>query len=228
LIDENSLWIFIYENGEARYTDLIRAFVDTGKRSKATLLNYKTQLEAAGKIAKKISDATKRPVYYVPKRLRREVQKLKNERQLVSLISSIDARWLDPLRNLLIKVKHEHTYLEGFLNTNCITFIGDIPCTFHKSIEGIQSHIAFVKGLHERHQRDLDTFREEYMNTYVKGDAVSHARVNARIREEVGWSVGEYLRKLLKKAEREEGVRKIMTVLGITEEMLDEMYKEKD
>jgi len=164
-------------------------------------------------------------VYYsLSKRGVKELERIRSH----NLIDSIDAKWLGPLRNLLIKVKQEETYFEGFLNTNCITFIGDVPCTFDKSVEGMQSHIAFVRGLRERHERELERFREEFIQSRMKGkNSYEHASVDARIRDEVGWTIGEYLKKLLKKAEKEKGVRKIMTVLGITEEMLEEMYRQR-
>jgi hypothetical protein len=115
--------------------------------------------------------------------------------------------------------------LERFLNFNCITFIGDVPCTFHKSVEGIQSQIAFENNLRQRHQSDLERFREEFIRAHMKKDKSECAAVEARIKDEVGWTVGEYLKKLLNKAEKEEGIHKIMTVLGITEEMLEEITK---
>jgi len=219
LVDLNDVWIYVYEKGEARYTDLIKAFVDTGKRSKTVLLNYKTQLEAARKIAKKISDLTNRPVYYVPKRWQKEVEKLIKERELHSLIPSIDAKWLDPLRNILIRIKHEDP--EVFFDRYCFTFIGDVPVAFTKSVEAMQSHLAFEKNLFVRQARDLEPYKEEI----IKADKNESERIWERAREEVGLTLGEYLMKLLKKAENEKGVRKIMTVLGITEEMLKEMDK---
>jgi len=157
-----------------------------------------------------------RPKYLITKQGLEQIQHAK----IHSLIDSFDVKWLTPLRNLLVKINETQTYLEGFLNTNCITFIGDIPCTFPKSIEGMQSHIAFETSLHQRHQRDLEKFQDELDSTK---DKASWARVDAKIKEEVGWSKGEYLKKLLKKAEKEEGIRKIMTVLGITDEMLEKM-----
>lgn len=163
--------------------------------------------------------------YSIRKKMKKKVEKMIKEKEFQSLIPSLDARWLVPLRNLLVKLNETQPYLEGFLNTNCITFVGDIPCTFHKSVEGIQSHIAFERSLQQRHERDLEKFREEFMNTR---DKISMDRVDAKIKEEVGWSTSEYLKKLLKKAEKEEGIRKIMTVLGITDEMLEKMgYNER-
>jgi len=164
-----------------------------------------------------------RPVYSITKLGLEAVKQI----DVHDLVDSFDAKWLDPLRNLLIRVKHEETDLEGFFNTNCITFIGDVPCTFHKSVEGMQSHIAFEKSLHKRHLRDLHVCTEGFREEFMKANAIERKRVSARIREEVGWTVGEYFKKLLKKAEKEKGVRGIMTLYGITDEMLEEMYKKQ-
>ena len=89
MVDSNDVWIYVYEKGETRYTDLIRAFVDTGKRSKTVLLNYKKQLEAAGKIKKKLSEATNRPVYYVPDEMIDEVKLLVEKRGLKEKIDQM-------------------------------------------------------------------------------------------------------------------------------------------
>jgi len=104
LIDLNDIWIYIYEKGEARYTDLIKAFVDTKKRSKTVLLRYKIQLEAEGKIMKKISATTKRPVYYVPERFHLEVEKLKTKRDIHSLTDSLETNLLNVIKGMLTSV----------------------------------------------------------------------------------------------------------------------------
>jgi len=89
LVDLNDVWIYVYEKGEARYTDLIKAFVDTGKRSKTVLLNYKKQLEAAEKIKKKLSEVTNRLVYYVPEEMKDKVKLLVEKRGLKEKIDQM-------------------------------------------------------------------------------------------------------------------------------------------
>lgn len=118
--------------------------------------------------------------------------------------------------------------LERFFNSNCITFIGDVPCTFDKSVEGIRSQIAFENNLRQRHQSDLERFRERFIRAHMKKDKIECAAIEEKVQNEVGWTLGEYLKKLLSKAEKEKGVHKIMTVLGITEEMLAEMTESKE
>jgi len=160
--------------------------------------------------------------YLIRKERKEKVEKLIKENECQSLVPSLTAKWLGPLRNLLIRMKHEEPELA--LNNYCFTFIGDIPIAFTKSVEAMESHIAFETNLHQRHQRDLEKFREEF----VSADRIGHAHIDARIKEEVGWTVGEYLGKLFKKAEKEKGLSKIMTALGITEEMLAEMTKNSE
>lgn len=164
--------------------------------------------------------------YSIRKKMKERVENLIKKQEINSLIPSLDTRWLEPLRRFLIRVKHEGQDPKVFLNSHCITFIGDIPGAFPTSVEAMQSHLAFKRSLYKRHQRDLDGWTEKYMETrrkYGKGSK-EFLDLHERIREEVGWTVGEYLKKLLNKAEKEKGIRKLMTVFGITEEMLAEMY----
>ena len=87
MIDSDDMWICIYEKGEVGYTDLLRAF--EGKRSKTVLLSYKKQLEATGKIRKKLGEVTKRPVYYVPDEMKDEVKLLIERRGLKERIDQM-------------------------------------------------------------------------------------------------------------------------------------------
>ncbi len=161
--------------------------------------------------------------YSIRKKMKERVEKLIKESQCQSLVPFLNAKWLGPLRNLLIRMKNEDPELA--LDNFCFTFIGDVPCAFTKSVEAMESHIIFEKSLRERHLHDLERFREDFIHAHMKKDNIGRAQVEKRIKDEVGWTVGEYLKKLLKKAEKEKGVRKIMTVLGITEKMLEEIYK---
>jgi len=186
------------------------------KCSYRTLMNYTKELMSEKLLNKKIDPESGRPLYYVTRKGNERVKK----QRMKLWVDSLPEKWITPLRNLIIKLTYETPYLEGFLNNNCITFIGDVPCTFPKSLEGMQSHIAFETSLRQRHERDLEKFREEFMNTR---DKISRDRVDAKIKEEVGWSTGEYLKKLLKKAEKEDIVGRLMTLYGLTEEMLEKM-----
>jgi len=88
-MDSDDLWIYIYQKGEARFSDLIKDFVDSGKRSRVTIINYKIELEKTNKIKKKISLKTKRPVYYVPPERLDEVQALMEKRQITKEIEDL-------------------------------------------------------------------------------------------------------------------------------------------
>lgn len=88
-IGPNDLLFFIHGKGEARYTDLIKEFVKKGKCAKQTLINYKKKLEAKGIVDKKISEKTKRPVYYVPEKHQQKVKSLLTKKALDELPSSI-------------------------------------------------------------------------------------------------------------------------------------------
>lgn len=87
-VDENHLFGWVYSrqrNGlETSWKDFEREFGpwDTRKLSKSgnaaiakqTFLNYKKQLESTGKLQKRLSSKTKRPVYYVPEEHRQEAE----------------------------------------------------------------------------------------------------------------------------------------------------------
>lgn len=166
-------------------------------------------------LKKKIDPESSWPLYCITKKGREKVEK-----QRIKLeIDSLEEKWFNPLRNLFIRMKKEDPNVA--LDRYCFTFIGEIPTVFTKSVENMESHIAFERSIWERHARELERFREEWM----KAGANERSQIDERIREEVGWSPGEYFKKLLRKAEKEKGIRKIMTIYGITEEMLEEMYK---
>ena len=215
---KRAILLFAADQKKHKRSEFIEELVEKKKEfAKNTVYKYLDELvtDELMKMEPGSREDSFRPVYSITKLGLEAVKQI----DVHDLVDSFDAKWLDPLRNLLIRVKHEETDLEGFLNTNCITFIGDVPCTFHKSLEGMQSHIAFEGGLYRRWQHELEPFREESSKTGVI--------LRERVSDEVGWTIGEYLKKLLKKAEKQKGVRQIMTVLGITEEMLVEMYKKQ-
>lgn len=172
-------------------------------------------------LKKKIAPESGWPLYCVTKKGREKVEK-----QRIKLgVDSLAEKWINPLRNLLIRMKKENPNVD--LDRYCFTFMGDIPTIFHKSVENMESHIAFERSIWERHQRDLSTvqkkYDEEYYTAFKKGDKAGIARVEAKIEDEVGWRVGSYFRKLLKKAEKEDIAGRLMTLYGLTEEMLEEM-----
>lgn len=83
---------------EVRYTDLIDKFVKTKKCAKQTLINYKLRLESEGKIAKRMSKKTKRPVYYVPEEWKSEVRNSIERREMMEMVDKLTREELVELR----------------------------------------------------------------------------------------------------------------------------------
>lgn len=101
MVNPDDLLIYVYDKKEARYTDLIKQFVDSKKLAKATLLNYKTRLEAEGRIRKRISTTTNRPVYYVPKENVRKVEELKAKQEIKTKIDQMTPEKIRELTEFL-------------------------------------------------------------------------------------------------------------------------------
>jgi hypothetical protein len=101
--------------------------------------------------------------------------------------------------------------------------MGDLPIAFTKSMDAFESHMALEKSLQMRHLRDLRKFHDEYQNALMKKDKIEERRVYEKIKQEVGWTVNDYVKILLKKTEKEEPFRRMLVILGITDEMLEEM-----
>jgi len=221
---KNAILLFAADQKKHKRSEFVKELVEKRKEfAKNTV--YKYLDDAVTNELMKVEPGSRedsfRPVYSITELGLEAVKQV----GVHDLVDSLDTKWLGPLRKLLIRIKHENPAV--FFDRYCFTFIGDVPCAFTKSVEAMQSHIAFRDSLYKRHARDLERFREEFIRAHMKADKIGRARVEARIRDEVGWTIGEYLRKLLKKAEKQEGVRKIMTVLGITEQMLEEIDKQR-
>jgi len=184
------------------------------------------ELSKLGKFVKRKDKGHQLVLYTINKRGLEELERIK----VKNLTDSIDAKWLESLRRLLIRVKNEGTDPRDFLQGNCIAFIGSVPCTFPKSVRGLQGHIARENNLRRRHRHELEPLLEKYMQIRQKYGKGSKESLDffERIREEVGLTIEEYLEKLLQKVDKEKGIRKIMTFFGITEEMVEEMYGKRD
>lgn len=81
---------FIFREREARYTQLTAFVRSNDICSEKTMLKYKNQLEDQGKIKKKISKKTKRPVYYLTAETRDEIAS-ELEWGIEQVLSSFDA-----------------------------------------------------------------------------------------------------------------------------------------
>jgi hypothetical protein len=109
-VDPEDIWIYIYERGEVRYTDLIKRFVNSedadpikrfvarNKCAKQTLLNYKLRLEAEGKIDKKKSERTRRLVYYVPDKWKTAVKDLIDKRKMKEILDKMSPEEFQELK----------------------------------------------------------------------------------------------------------------------------------
>lgn len=109
-INHEDVLIFVYERRETRYTDLIKEFVKTKKCSKQTLLNCKTNLEAEGKLCKKLSEETKRPVYFIPENIRPEIEFLIHKREIKK---EIDQMTPEEIQKLITKLKETEKMLDA-------------------------------------------------------------------------------------------------------------------
>jgi hypothetical protein len=67
-------------------------------------------------------------MYSIRKETKDEVEKLLKEHDIHLQVSSLDTKWLNPLRNLFIRMKKEDP--NRALDTYCFTFIGDIASGF--------------------------------------------------------------------------------------------------
>lgn len=66
--------------------------------AKQTFMNYKNQLEAAGKLKKRISERTGRPIYYVPEEYEKEVRLLIDRQKLMGYVGNADEEEIERLK----------------------------------------------------------------------------------------------------------------------------------
>lgn len=79
-VDKEDLWIFVYDRGQTRFTDMRVAFVDEGKRcAPATFDKYRRELLKERKIEIVLNKERKK-IYRVPSNKRREVEALREKR----------------------------------------------------------------------------------------------------------------------------------------------------
>ena len=81
---EEEIWLFLADREEVGFSEWQRAFVDSKLMANQTYLNHKKSLEASGKVKKKISEKTGRPVYYIPDEKKALFEKLLRKRKLNS------------------------------------------------------------------------------------------------------------------------------------------------
>jgi DNA-binding PadR family transcriptional regulator len=201
-------------------------FVDSivqqdGKCAKGTLFKYLDELIAEGYITKEPGPKTKsfRAVYSIAPKGLIEIRRIENR----NLVDSIDGRFLKPLRNLLIKLKQHSHDRDRFLEYYFFTFIGNIPIAVSKSVTSVESHLAFEKNLRERHMKAIREIDEEALGDKLVLSKQEFARKQARIQEEVGWNLGDYFEKLLKKTEKDDKFTRMLKILGIDEDVCNKL-----
>lgn len=89
MVDENDIWLFVYEMEEASFTEIEDHFVGSGKCAHNTCSNYRESLEAAGKIKKRLSERTGDKVYFVPQLYKQELEALKAKRKYILDIAKL-------------------------------------------------------------------------------------------------------------------------------------------
>jgi len=100
-VNEEDVWVYISKKSEVSYTELVRAFVDSKRCAKQTLINYKKYLEKEGKIEKRLSETTGRPVYYVPSEKKMEVKAIEGEKDFLDELHSLSPEQrVDHVENL--------------------------------------------------------------------------------------------------------------------------------
>ena len=197
------------------------------KCSYRTLINYLRELMAGNWLKKKIDTESGRPLYYVPRRQFKKVDGLKTKRDFHKFADSLDPRWFVPLRNLVKEIEKEEKDPYRVFNEYCFAFIGDEPIAFSK---GYAEHImALDRRIRTGYSREFDACMERCM-----GDKRTSQSIGACLpvcREEIGNTVGEYWRKLKKKAEKLPFPQRMWVAEGYTDEeiekMLDDIKKQE-
>ena len=112
----------------------------------------------------------------------------------------------------------------------CFSFIDDVPVTFSKSIESLQRHLDQVRRLEESHSKEIARIKNEVYQvapeepkTFWKEEW--REKLNDRVEKEVGWRLGDYFRKLIKRAENMEFEERLI-LMGVIDEPANN--KEKD
>jgi len=131
--------------------------------------------------------------YFIPNEAKSTVQRVFMRDDIYDLTDSFDIKRLRMLRNLLETMRKEGTDPYVYFQSNCLTFVGGIPRTFHKSKEDMQAIIEWENALETRAQKEGIT-KEEY------------------------WS-----NKLKEAAQMPKGARRMLTSLGLTEEEIKEL-----
>lgn len=232
-LDRQQIIVFVYENQlkgkPVSWGDLEAKFVrkqkedreDLQKCAKQTFVNHFKYFRARGKLKKKLDDEGN-PVYYIPKKFQPYADELKERSSFNNLADSLEARWLDPLHRLIKEIKSKGKDPYAVFNDYCFAFVDDEPIAFGKG------YAEFIMALDRRirtsYSRDFDACMERCM-----GDKRTSQSIGACLpvcQEEIGRTVGEYWRKLKKKAKKLPFPLNLWVAQGYSEEEIEEMLDE--
>lgn len=180
---------FLYENEGLQLFKNIEA---NCSESRGTVKKYMDELKDERLVEQSLRG---RHPYFLSEKGKRYVKQELLRRDFYDLTDSFDIKWLEMLRNLLDGMRKTDTDPKVFFKDNCLAFIGGLPYTFPKSMEGMKMWVIdFEKGLEIRARK-------------------------------YGLTKEEYWIKKLKESVKMKGVPRILTSLGYTEEEIEELLK---
>lgn len=128
-----------------------------------------------------------------------------------SYFSEMDAGNLQIFRNIITKIRAEAKSPDQY----CFTFIGDVPVTFSKTLAAFQQHLDQEKRLQLRYEEEINKINDEFRMAHPdEPHTLWWDEYIQRREKEIGLSLGEYFRKLLRKAENMDYEEKLI-LLGV-------------
>lgn len=112
--DKYDVALLINKRGKARWSDLLKEFVENGTdkhMSRQTLSNYLKELREDGTLSKTVDTKTLalfhiiRPIYKVTKTGRKRLQKIANKKEIYSFLDSAAPEEIEKLREEIARLK---------------------------------------------------------------------------------------------------------------------------
>jgi len=113
-------------------------------------------------LSKNIFPESSRPIYYIPKSKINRVKELIEKKRFYSLAESFSPEWFSLFRKFVYGVEKFRKTPEEFFKEHCIAFIANIPCSFQKSIEGMQSHLYYEKRIEKLAEKNGISKEEQF------------------------------------------------------------------
>lgn len=132
--------------------------------SRGTVDKYLTELFQDSLVTRR----GRRGAYYLtPKGCKKaSMERLKGD--IYNLVDSFGTKWLQILSSLVNNMRNEGTDPEVFFRSNCLAFLGGIPYTFEKSIEGMKYVQSFEKDIEVRGAKEGLTKEECFKKLLTK------------------------------------------------------------